>query len=271
MAVIDLKAYVRTQFQTYLPVIKSVTNSKQSTSEKGQPNGYASLGSDGKVPNAQIPDLAISDFLGEVANQSEMLALTGEKGDWCTRTDESKDYIAIGDDLSQVSSWRAITTPNSGVSSFNGRTGAVTPQAGDYTKADVGLGNVDNTSDADKPISNATQNALNDKANDNAVVHNSGDETVNGVKTFGSFPITPSSTPTTDYQVANKKYVDDQITASGNVSDIDDLSDVDTSTNAPTNNQVLKWDNTNSLWIPDDCADTTNITSQEATDDWNNA
>lgn len=33
------------------------------------------------------------------------------------------------------------------------------------TKADVGLGNVDNTSDVDKPISTATQNALNLKAN----------------------------------------------------------------------------------------------------------
>ena len=33
------------------------------------------------------------------------------------------------------------------------------------TKADVGLGNVDNTSDANKPISTATQNALNGKAN----------------------------------------------------------------------------------------------------------
>ncbi len=37
----------------------------------------------------------------------------------------------------------------------------------------------------------------------------SGNQTVNGVKTFGSFPVTPSSAPTTDYQVANKKYVDD--------------------------------------------------------------
>ena len=36
-------------------------------------------------------------------------------------------------------------------------------------------------------------------------------ETINGVKTFGSFPVTPSSAPTTDYQVANKKYVDDNI------------------------------------------------------------
>jgi len=36
-----------------------------------------------------------------------------------------------------------------------------------------------------------------------------GNETVAGVKTFSSFPVTPSSAPTTNYQVANKKYVDD--------------------------------------------------------------
>lgn len=41
------------------------------------------------------------------------------------------------------------------VESVNGKTGAVT-----LTKADVGLGNVDNTSDANKPISTATQTAL---------------------------------------------------------------------------------------------------------------
>lgn len=36
---------------------------------------------------------------------------------------------------------------------------------GNVTKASIGLGNVDNTSDADKPISTATQTALNGKAN----------------------------------------------------------------------------------------------------------
>lgn len=36
-----------------------------------------------------------------------------------------------------------------------------------------------------------------------------GNQTVAGVKTFTSFPVTPSSAPTTDYEVANKKYVDD--------------------------------------------------------------
>ena len=50
-----------------------------------------------------------------------------------------------------------------GVTSFNGRGGDVEPQTGDYTKGMVGLGNVDNTSDADKPVSNAQQEALNEK------------------------------------------------------------------------------------------------------------
>jgi len=43
------------------------------------------------------------------------------------------------------------------------------------------------------------------------VVLITGDQTIAGVKTFSSFPVTPSEAPTTDYQVANKKYVDDQV------------------------------------------------------------
>lgn len=42
-----------------------------------------------------------------------------------------------------------------------------------------------------------------------------GDQTINGVKTFTSFPVTPSSAPTSDYQVANKKYVDDHAGGGG--------------------------------------------------------
>jgi len=48
----------------------------------------------------------------------------------------------------------------SGVTSVNGMTGDVA-----MTKSTIGLGNVDNTSDVDKPISIATQNALNLKVN----------------------------------------------------------------------------------------------------------
>lgn len=36
-----------------------------------------------------------------------------------------------------------------------------------------------------------------------------GNQTVAGIKTFSSFPITPSSAPSADYEMANKKYVDD--------------------------------------------------------------
>ena len=48
----------------------------------------------------------------------------------------------------------------SGVASVNGRTGSV-----GLTKEDVQLENVDNTSDLDKPVSTATQSALNNKIN----------------------------------------------------------------------------------------------------------
>lgn len=48
--------------------------------------------------------------------------------------------------------------------------------------------------------------ALSSKASDSAVVHNTGNESVDGVKTFTSSPIVP--TPTTNTEAANKAYVD---------------------------------------------------------------
>lgn len=64
----------------------------------------------------------------------------------------------------QNGKWGPTAAGTAGVTSFAGRTGDVTPQTGDYTAAMVGLGNVDNTSDANKPISTATQAALDGKA-----------------------------------------------------------------------------------------------------------
>jgi len=45
----------------------------------------------------------------------------------------------------------------------------------------------------------------------NNKITNTGNEAVGGIKTFSSFPVTPSSNPSTDYQVSNKKYVDDTV------------------------------------------------------------
>lgn len=99
---------------------------------------------------------------------------------------------------------RHIQLPDGGgaVASVNGKTGIVV-----INQTDIGLANVDNTSDALKPISTATQSALDLKADDNTVVKLSGNQTIADVKTFSSSPIVP--TPTTDYQAVTKKYVDD--------------------------------------------------------------
>jgi hypothetical protein len=48
--------------------------------------------------------------------------------------------------------------------------------------------------------------SLSTKANDSAVVHNTSNETVAGIKTFSSSPIVPA--PSTNTQAANKVYVD---------------------------------------------------------------
>lgn len=46
---------------------------------------------------------------------------------------------------------------------------------------------------------------------DAEVVHNTGNETIAGVKTFSSSPIVP--TPTTNFQASTKKYVDDEVSS----------------------------------------------------------
>lgn len=88
-----------------------------------------------------------------------------------------------GQVLSYTSGSLAWTAPSGGgsgaVSSVNAQTGAVV-----LTKNDVGLGNVANTSDAAKPLSDASVNALAAKADDSSVVHNSGNESISGTKNF---------------------------------------------------------------------------------------
>lgn len=70
----------------------------------------------------------------------------------------------LSSDSSTATGLKWVDAPTGGgtapVTSVAGRTGVVT-----LSPADVGLANVNNTSDANKPISTATQNALNLKAN----------------------------------------------------------------------------------------------------------
>lgn len=103
------------------------------------------------------------------------------------------------------------------VRSVAGRTGAVT-----LAKADVGLGDVDNTSDAAKPISTATQTALNGKANTS---HSHAVADVTGLQTaldgkaplaspaFTGTPTAPSAAAYADStQIATTAQVHDTVT-----------------------------------------------------------
>jgi Major tropism determinant N-terminal domain len=96
------------------------------TSEKAAVNGVASLGSDGKVPNSQLPPLAITDTF-VVTSQAAMLALSAaEVGDVAVRSDISRSFILHATPASTLSNWQELLTPPNAVLSVDGRTGSVT-------------------------------------------------------------------------------------------------------------------------------------------------
>lgn len=100
-----------------------------SPSVLGAANGVATLGADSKLTSSQIPDIAVVDYLGSVASQSAMLALTGQKGDWCTRSDLGTNWIITGTNPAVIGSWTQLSYPTAPVTSVNGQTGAVSLSA----------------------------------------------------------------------------------------------------------------------------------------------
>ena len=100
--------------------------------------------------------------------------------------------IKVGDGVNI----EADGTLNADVISVAGKTGAVT-----LDKSDVGLGNVDNTSDANKPVSTAVQSALDDKLD-------LAGGTMSGDLAMGGNSITGLDDPTNGSDAATKDYVD---------------------------------------------------------------
>ncbi len=159
----------------------------------------------GKVPASQLPDPTAGRKV-IVADQAARLALP-EWDDLTIAYQQSNSTawgLDAGADPSVAGNWSLMgSTAVNGVSAFNGRTGVVLPQAGDYTpaqvgadpagaaaaavanhradpnahtgyakttdltKAAVGLGNVDNTSDASKPVSTPQLSAIAAKVDKN--------------------------------------------------------------------------------------------------------
>ena len=142
----DLVAYLQANFYTQAQ-INSFMNGYYTTSEIDViASGKADLVG-GLVPASQLPSY-VDDVL-EYANLAA-LPITGEAGKIYITLDTNRQYRWGGSSYIDITGF---------VDNVNGKTGAVV-----VTKEDVGLTNVDNTSDANKPISTATQTALNGKS-----------------------------------------------------------------------------------------------------------
>lgn len=178
----------------------------------------------GLIPTSQIPALAITDVF-PVTTQAAMLALTAQRGDVAIRSDVNATYILAAEPATTLANWVVLPTPAGGgggaVTSVNSQTGVVV-----LGKADIGLGNVDNTSDLSKPVSTAQQAALDLKVN-TAVLSSNGQALIrNGAGTLvglsysaaasansmaqrnSTGDVTVNLTPTATTDATSKSYVD---------------------------------------------------------------
>lgn len=224
----------------------------------------ALIGGGGGTPDATTSVKGKVKLAGDLAGTADLPTVPGlaTKADASATTSALAGKQPLDPDLTAI----AALAPADGSlmqrisGAWNSITTAALKTALSLVKGDVGLGSVDNTSDASKPVSTAQQTALNLKADDSAAVHNTGTETVAGVKTFSSSPIVP--TPTTSFQAATKGYAD-SVAAGGGipVSLIDAKGDLvvgtanDTATRlgVGSNNQVLTADSTQASgvkWAP---------------------
>jgi hypothetical protein len=119
----------------------------QVTSEKGQPNGYASLDGNGKVPLAQINDALIGNVnyqgLWNASTNNPTLVnppSSGTKGYYyivSTAGTFASISFEVGDwIISNGSAWQKVDNTDA-VSSVFGRTGNVTASNGDYNTSQV--------------------------------------------------------------------------------------------------------------------------------------
>lgn len=158
---------------------QNALNLKENTANKNTANGYAGLGSDGKLFSNQLPSITITDTF-VVGSQAAMLALTAETGDVAVRTDVNKSYILKGTNPAVLADWQELLTPTSAVTSVFGRNGAVTAQNGDYTTALV-------TETTNKRYQTDIQQAYNDATSSIQSQLNAKEPSISAPGTTGSY------------------------------------------------------------------------------------
>ncbi|UDL15265.1 minor tail protein [Gordonia phage Kudefre] len=211
-------------------IINQARSGVELQSNKGAANGYASLDAGGKVPISQLPS-SLMEYLGvwNASTNSPTLANgTGNVGDVYRVTSGGTRNLGAGNITFDVGDyviyngtvWEKSDTTDA-VASVAGKTGVVT-----LNKNDVGLSNVDNTSDLAKPVSTATQTALNGKVNvlptpwqlyatDAAgltgMQYSANDWAAWTIVQRGDGGVVKTGTPVADNDSATKAYVDSKI------------------------------------------------------------
>ncbi len=208
-------------------------------SNKNTANGYAGLGSDGKLISSQLPSITICDtFIS--SSQTGMLALTAETGDITVRTDLNKSFILKGTDPKVLADWQELLTPTSAVTTVFGRNGAITAQTGDYSADQI-------NETATRKFQTTTQNAHNDATSpiqgqlDNkqtTLISGATIKTINGVSLLGSgdvaissgTTITGSSNKLTKFNSTRNNIINSNITDTGTLVTIDTPTTIDSGT-----------------------------------------
>ena len=149
---------------------------KLDASQKGAANGLATLNGSGQVPAEQLPSYIDNVVEGYYYNgafyedQAHTQLITGESGKIYVDLSTEETYRWSGSMYIKISSTLELGETHS--TAYYGDRGKAaydhslltTGNPHNVTKSEVGLGNVDNTSDANKPVSTAQQAALNAKA-----------------------------------------------------------------------------------------------------------
>ncbi len=136
---------------------KGLSTEDYSTAEKNKLAGVAD-GATANATDAQLRDRSTHTGAQAISTVTGLQGALDAKEAAGTAATAVSSHVAAGDPHPQYTT-AAEAAAAAPVQSVAGRTGAVT-----LAKADVGLGNVDNTSDANKPVSTAQQTALNLKA-----------------------------------------------------------------------------------------------------------
>lgn len=144
-------------------------DTSEQVANKNEPLGYAGLDGAGKIPVSLLPStsLQLAGSWDASTNTPTLLNGSGNQGEFFIVTvggtvnfGDGPVTFNAGDSVYYGADGKYFRSVNSSdVLSVNSKTGAVV-----IDKSDVGLSNVDNTSDVNKPVSFPTQTQLNLKA-----------------------------------------------------------------------------------------------------------